>query len=222
MRAATPPPPISGSNLLVTRDGKLVVVADTDRDRLVIVDAQAKKVLATLPLTPGDEPGRLVEDAAGRVHIALRRAGAVVTFDPASLAIVERRAVCEGPRGIAADDAQGNLIVACADGKLVTLPSAGGPASASVFIGPDLRDVIVNASGLWVSTFKSAQLLRIDAGGVVGATFGVPQLTGNVAAFQKTTAQFQPEVAWRTRAVGGRVMMLHQAAQLDGIELAGP
>jgi len=222
VRAATPPPPISGGNLLVTRDGKLVVVADSDRDRLVIVDGETEKVLADLPLTSGDEPGRLVEDAAGRIHVALRRGGALVTLDPVSLSIVERRAVCEGPRGIASDDAHGNLIVACADGKLVTLPSAGGPASASVFIGPDLRDVIVNDGGLWVSTFKSAKLLRIDAGGVVGATFGLPQLTGNTRAFHMSIAQFQPEVAWRAAALGGKIVMLHQAAQLDEIELVGP
>ena len=222
VEAATPPPPISGGNLLVTRDGRLIVVADSDRDRLVVVADETKKIVADIPLSPGDEPGRMIEDAAGRVHVALRRGGALVTLDPLSLSIVERRAVCEGPRGVAADDAHGNVIVACADGKLVTLPSAGGPASASVFIGPDLRDVMVNDSGLWVSTFKSAKLLRVDAGGVVGATFGLPQLTGNVAAFHTTTAQFQPEVAWRTAALGGKVVMLHQAAQLDAIELVEP
>ena len=176
VQAPIPPPPVSGGNLLVTHDGAFAVVADADRDRLVVVDTASSKVVADLALTPGDEPGRLVEDAGGRVHVALRRAGSVATLELSRLQLVERREACGGPRGIAYDDAHGNLLVACADGKLVTLPSAGGAATSSVFIGPDLRDVIVNASGLWVSTFKSAKLLRVDDG-KVGATFGLPLLT---------------------------------------------
>jgi mono/diheme cytochrome c family protein len=222
VKAATPPPAVSGGNLLVTHDGKLVVVADSDRDRLVVVDGWSKKLLGEVPLMPGDEPGRLVEDAAGRVHVALRRGGAVATLDLASLTIVDRSAVCAGPRGIAFDAAASNVIVACADGKLVTLPSAGGPASASVFIGPDLRDVIVNEAGLWVSTFKSATLLRVGADGAVAARFAVPQLTSIDGQDPKTQANFEPEVAWRSAARGGQILMLHQAAQLDEIELVSP
>ncbi len=99
MRAAVPPPAISGGNLLVTHDGKFVVVADSDRDRLVVVDAPSKKVVADLALKAGDEPGRLVEDDAGRNQVALRRGGALVTLNLASLSIVDRRTVCQGPRG---------------------------------------------------------------------------------------------------------------------------
>jgi hypothetical protein len=219
--APTPPPPVSGGNLLVTHDGAFAVVADADRDRLVVVDTASSKVVADLALTLGDEPGRLVEDAAGRVHVALRRGGAVVTLDLSNLKLVERREACGGPRGIAYDDEHGNLLVACADGKLVTLPSAGGAATGSVFIGPDLRDVIVNASGLWVSTFKSAQLLRVDDG-KVGATFGLPPLTAFTGSGSMLQASFEPEVAWHAAAHGSKILLLHQAAQVDAIELVDP
>ena len=37
--------------------------------------------LATVALNAGDEPGRVVADAAGRVHVALRRGGALVSID---------------------------------------------------------------------------------------------------------------------------------------------
>jgi hypothetical protein len=223
VKAATPPPAVSGGNLLVTKDGKYVVVADSDRDRLLVVDGWSKKLLANVPLMPGDEPGRLVEGAAGRVHVALRRGGSVVSLDLTSLSIVNRTAVCAGPRGIAYDEAKSDVIVACADGKLVTLPGAGGPASSSIFIGPDLRDVIVNGSGLWVSTFKSAKLLRVGADGQVAASIGVPQLLGtDFQGPEQREAHFQPEVAWRSAEYSGHMVMLHQAAHVEEIELVSP
>ena len=49
-----------------------------------IVDLTQKKLERSVPLQPGDEPGRLVEDAQGLVHVALRRGAALVTIDPAT------------------------------------------------------------------------------------------------------------------------------------------
>ena len=77
---------------------KPAVAADPDRDQLYVVDLGAKKLQATIPLSDGDEPGRLVEDAGRRVHVALRRGGSVVTVDLATNAIVSRRPVCAAPR----------------------------------------------------------------------------------------------------------------------------
>src|SRR5258707_536707 len=75
---------------------------------------------------PGDEPGRLVEDATGLVHVALRRGGAIVSLDPKTGVLGARRAVCSAPRGIAFEVGAGLLHVACAGGELVSLPAAGG------------------------------------------------------------------------------------------------
>ena len=46
--------------------------------------SRATTVAAAGPsaLNAGDEPGRVVEDGAGRVHVALRRGGALVSIDP--------------------------------------------------------------------------------------------------------------------------------------------
>src|SRR6185503_4987226 len=85
--------PISGGNLLVTHDNAHAFVADPDRDRLVAVDL-ASGTATEIALNAGDEPGRLVEDAAGRIQVALRRGGALVTIDPTSDAVIARRAVC--------------------------------------------------------------------------------------------------------------------------------
>src|SRR5262245_40771617 len=85
--STTPPPswgvPVSGGNLLISNDGKFAVVSDPDRDRLLSVELATGTVVADVPLEINDEPGRLVEDAAGRFHIALRRGGALIDFDAA-------------------------------------------------------------------------------------------------------------------------------------------
>src|SRR5215208_1223411 len=77
-----PPPswgvPISGGNLYVTRDGA-AVGADPDRERILMVDLATQGILAEVPV-PDDEPGRVVEDGAGRLHVARRRGGAVLTL----------------------------------------------------------------------------------------------------------------------------------------------
>src|SRR5687767_6228533 len=75
-----PPPAISGGTLVVTDDG-LAVAADADRDRVYVVDLGAEVVRATVDLEAGDEPGRVVADADGRFHVALRGGGALLDLD---------------------------------------------------------------------------------------------------------------------------------------------
>jgi hypothetical protein len=92
------PPAVSGGTLLILADGKTAVAADPDRDRIYVVDVALRTVTFTLALSAGDEPGRVIEDAAGRVHVALRGGGALLTANPTSGAIVARRPVCAAAR----------------------------------------------------------------------------------------------------------------------------
>src|SRR5579884_918340 len=126
--AAKPPPPISGGTLLVTHDAAYAVVSDPERDSIYVVDLTAQNVSSTIALHDGDEPGRLVEDGAGRVHVALRSGGALATVDPAQGLLIARRNVCPAPRGVGWDGATDLVWVACATGELVALPAAGGIA----------------------------------------------------------------------------------------------
>ena len=73
--------PVTGGTLMISSDGARAIVSDPDRDRIVTIDLATGTTLKDLALSPGDEPGRLVEDALGRVHVALRRGGAIVTID---------------------------------------------------------------------------------------------------------------------------------------------
>ncbi len=205
---AVAPPAISGGTLRVLRDGHTAVASDPDRDRITVVDLKTAKIKATVTLSSGDEPGRIVEDAAGRVHVSLRRGGAVVTLDPASWTSISRRAVCAAPRGLAYDAKTDLIHVACTDGQLISLPAAGGAAVRTLKLDRDLRDVVVDGDRLLVSRFRSAQVLTLDANGKE-----VLRLTpAPFRSFEAHSGQlFSPSVAWRmVEMPGGGAAMVHQ------------
>ncbi|MSP61052.1 MAG: hypothetical protein EXR72_12050 [Myxococcales bacterium] len=215
------PPALSGGTLLLLRDGHTAVAADPDRDCLWVIDLPTEKAGAVY-LDPGDEPGRLVEDAAGRVHVVLRRGGAIADLDPASslAPLLSRRAVCPAPRGIAFDAATDRLHVVCAGGELVTLPAAGGAKTTVRPLERDLRDVVVDGDRLLISKFRAAELLVVDGAGTIVQRLSPP---GFSAPSVRAGATFSPAVAWRTIGLGGgRVAMLPPArAGLRGVDPAG-
>jgi hypothetical protein len=218
-----PPPswgvPISGGTMLVKRDGSHAVIADPDRDRIVSVDLTTGKVVADTALQLNDEPGRLVEDGTGLVHVALRRGNAIVSFDAATGALGARRAACAEPRGLVWDSAGDQIHVACSTGELVSFAASGGEATRRLRLERDLRDVVVGAGGqLFVTKFRTAEVLALDPQGVVvsrvkpptvrrfnssGGFEDVPEGDGKIDAI--------PAVAYRTLALSdGRILMTHQ------------
>lgn len=211
-----PPPwgvPISGGNMIVAHDGRHAIIADPDRDRVMSVDI-ASGATTEVPLQKDDEPGRLVEDAAGRIHVALRRGGAVVTLDD-KLAVLARRPVCAEPRGLAVDG--DSIDVACASGELVTLPAAGGDPTRVLHLDRDLRDVLVVGGQLYVTRFRSAELLALDASGAVTSRVSPPQVTRPAPEGPELGSGSAPPipaiaaVAWRTIALAdGTIVMTHQ------------
>ncbi len=230
--ATDPPPtwgvPITGGTMLVTKDGSHAYIADPDRDRIAVLDLDtgATKDIA---LQAHDEPGRLIEDGAGRIQVALRRGGALVTIT--NDAIASRRAVCAEPRGLAWDSATDLVHVACATGELVSFPAAGGDAVRNVFVDRDLRDVIVQGTNLLVSRFRASELVTLDANGAIvgrtvpptvqrfdsnGGGIAVPD-TAPVPGDAGTTPSDNgmvpavPAVAWRTIGLSdGSVLIAHQ------------
>src|SRR5688572_23153720 len=74
-----PPPPISGGTLIITRTDT-AVASDPERDQIWITLIEPDAAPVALALEKGDEPGRLVEDGNGKVHVALRSGGAIVTI----------------------------------------------------------------------------------------------------------------------------------------------
>jgi hypothetical protein len=202
------PPALSGGTLLVTKSGSYAVAADPDRDAIYVVDL-SKNSSKIVTLQAGDEPGRLAEDGSGHVHVALRRGGALVTVDPTSASIITRRSVCPAPRGLAWESATDLVWVACATGELVGMPASGGSATQSFVVERDLRDVLVTSSGLAVSQFRSAQVLRVDATGTISRRDNLPA----------PSPAFVPHVAWRTVASpSGVIYAVHQEETVNSLD----
>lgn len=217
-RAATPVPPLSGGTLLALSDGATVAVSEPDRDRVYLVDVGSGAV-RNIALQAGDEPGRLVEDAAGRVHVVLRRGGGVVSLDAKLGSVNSRRQVCPAPRGLAYRKATDELHVACAGGELVSLPASDGAAKRTLHLERDLRDVVVNDDGtLLVSIFRKADVLVV---GTDDAVVSRMQPGSGMVATLRGALHRTPAVAWRMLsfdAAKGAVLLLHQTGVTDTVD----
>jgi hypothetical protein len=212
-QAAKAPPAISGGTLLVTSNN-IAVAADSDRDLVWLVDLSTHAI-TKVALKAGDEPGRVIEDGAGRVHVGLRGSGSIATIDLASAKIVDRTAVCSAPRGLAYDAKSDAVHVACAGGELVTLPASGGKATRALRLDRDLRDVVVQGDNLIISRFRAAELLVVDAEGNVLNRQTPPKFGSNFNQGPEGDTSggttFTPQVAWRTVALpGGGAVFTHQ------------
>jgi DNA-binding beta-propeller fold protein YncE/mono/diheme cytochrome c family protein len=231
----TPPPswgtPVSGGTMLVAHDGSHVIVADPDRDRVLSIDLGTNQVAAELPLNPGDEPGRVVEDGGGRFYVALRRGGALLELsDYSTLGVVARVPVCPEPRGLVWDQASNAIDVACTGGELVTVPAGGNAVSRAVFVDRDLRDPVISGGKLYVTRFREAELLALDASGAIvtrvtppvvarfdesqNGGLGVDGGSGSGSGSGTIPVGEVPAVgavAWRTLVLpDGRIVMVHQ------------
>lgn len=230
VKAETSPPPISGGTLLVSRDGSKLVAADPDRDQVYVVDVATRSLERRVVLHAGDEPGRLVQDAAGRIHVALRGGRGVASFALGGPATDEprRSEVCDLPRGIAYDARRNQLYVACAEGKLVRVDPATGAAQLKVELGRDLRDVIVHDDSLFVTRFRASELVQVepDSGAVMGSRrppsayrVDIDTTTSSTTCTlmgvpATRTIESDADVVWRAIDVPGQgVALLHQRAE---------
>jgi len=210
--------PIMGGTLHVT--GATAIVSDPDRDRVVVVDLVVNRVRGEISV-PGGQPGRITEDARGRVHVILRESGEVLSFDPRDLDGAERHAVCQSPRGIAYDAGADALQIACRDGFLVTMGTDGAIAARVNVEEDDLRDIVATSAGLVVSRFRAAELVQLDRDGhALTHVTPASQVEGTDRHGQPI--EFVPQVAWRLAARGNRLAVVHQRATDREIELDQP
>ncbi len=213
------PPPVSGGTLHVTEDGRYAIASDPDRASLYVVSLETRTELHRIVLGPQDEPGRITDDSAGRVHVVLRRAGEVLTLDPATGTVLSRRPVCSAPRGIDVDPDSGELLVACAEGQLVRLSADSASPSRVVTLEHDLRDVVAQSGGkIFVSRFRSSEVLVLQDDAVV-ARIQPPDATGGFG-----SGAWESTVAWRLREHPDGVMLVHQysvGSQLGSTSFTG-
>lgn len=209
-RSTVAPPPISGGTLRISADGRLAVVAESDRDLVHIVDLEIDEVLTTIELEPGDEPGR-VAALDGDYVVVLRGSGDLVRIDGASWTVKQRVHVCASPRGADFDAEQGALWVTCLDGSFISLDAALRELSRTS-LANDLRDVVVTETALFVSRFRSADVLILDRNnGALLRTVPGLMFESPCRSIRQESQSRLANVAYRmVRSGPDEVMMVHQ------------
>ncbi len=216
------PPPLEGGTM-TTISESVVAISDPARDLLYFVDLDsAEPQPRTVPLPEGSQPTRIVVGSLGRVHVVLRGNHQIATVDIASGQPLAFYEPCALPRGIDYSTPLDHLYVSCAGGSLVELDASGTQTLREVQLQHDLRDVVVIPDGLWVSTFKTAEAIQLDAGLTV-QTQARPQDGRRPNGFNRGEVQLMtPEVAWRavSSPVAQQTIMLHQRAQSTTLGVA--
>lgn len=219
VKAQQPPLPIFGGTLEVLPDGIHAVAADPDRDLIWVVNSETMSQVGVVELESGAQPWRVAADSEGRVHVSLRGAGEVLTFDAETAAVLNRRPVCPNPRGVAERD--GTVWVSCLGGALHAVPSDPSIGDASgpfTDLDPDLRDVVVSRGNVLVSSFASA---GVEAVAYANYADYVP--AGPPVNLVRGSASSVPSVAWRVRpSREGGWLMAHQYGTNASIQLPPP
>ena len=195
------PPPVSGGHLDAAITGLWVAAADPDRDLFHRWDVQAG-ALHTTELPVGSEPGRVLAAHDGGGVVALRQAGQLAFIDPRGEVEV-LVSVCAAPRGLAWDGVPPTaVLVACADGDLVTVDVRSKAILERRMLKPDLRDVVVTDEGVFVSVFRSAEVIFLTDD---------EQHVFELEPEELENTDVRVSTAWRMRAQrGGGVVVLHQ------------
>ncbi len=195
------PPPVTGGHLAVLPGGD-VAAADPIARRLYLVSPTTRTVLERFDL--GGEPGRVVADELGGVHVVLRDAAAIASLEP-DTRVITTRSVCASPRGLGWSAERESLYVACFDGRVQRLPRVGGEAETiATLAAGDLRDAVPQPEGLWITVFRAARAVLLSYEGEVLREVSIPALSTH-------REDRIASIAWRAvPSPGGGLVIAHQ------------
>lgn len=202
------PPAISGGSMTALSDGTLVI-GDIDRDVLWVVKGHGE-LIRRIALSPGAEPGRVVEGAAGTAYVVLRKQNAIAQLDVAS-GTLSTFATCSMPRALVYRAAQHELLVGCADGSIARHVGATHTEFAVDSKISDLRDLVEEGDHLIATSFRSAKVFSIDsASGVTTSLTHTGVATDGVA-----------RVAWRAIGTPNGTLVSYQTERATKLPLIG-
>ncbi len=208
--------PVSGGTLLSLGTSGALVSSDPARDRIsVALDGNVSEI--TLP--EGSQPWRMTQLGGSTFAVSLRGSSKVVALDVDGAGDpLWEASVCTAPRGLDFELSSQRVHVACAGGELVSLNAETGEEEARVFLASDLRDVVAADGRLYVSRFRSAEVLFVEGGEVVKQVELPTVLV--TARFTDIERTMKPTVAWRMQAVpSGGVAVVHQRATVDEVPI---
>ena len=215
--------PLTGGTLSIIQQGRTAVVADLDASMVMFVRLADGARIQSTKFPAGSQPTRSVEDGEGRLHVLLRGTGQVATVDPTTGVVLNSDSVCAEPRGLTWDGPNQRIMVACAGGELVVRPLVG--SSRVLRPGGELRDVMIDPLGTFVSTFRNASLRAVAIDGTVMSTQRPPP--ASIGTYKGQPVSFEPNTAWKTLVTPtGDFVMVHQWAVNADVQsttdLAGP
>ena len=201
--------PLRGGGLI--RVDSRYVAVDPDGDRLVIFRHTGFEDAIALP--PRAQPFRLTSnnDFVFASLVGTQQVGAYRIDTPQTIWEVSP---CVEPRGV--DAYLEEVYVACASGEVVVLDAHTGETLRRRWLGTandDLRDVVIRQDGLYLTRFRSAEVLFLDRFTLVVRKRRSPKTwTEDTAPFPvEEPTRMVPAVAWRAipRPEGG-ILVLHQ------------
>jgi hypothetical protein len=205
-----PAKPLTPGGLHVFSAQRFVAVVDADNDKLTVVDTQDFRPRGSVRFPENSWPTSSIISGSGQLQVLLRGSGQLATVNVNTLELRSSRKVCNEPRGLTYDAALKRTLVACAGGELVSLFDDSSTRSVQTGIR-DLRDVVTAAGKIWVSTFRSAELIEVlssQTSDELGRRFKTPVVNVPLSANRNTMVG---RVAWKTFATeSGKVVMIHQ------------
>lgn len=216
--------PLRGGGL-VKIDARYMAAADPDGDRIVVFDATARLHHQTIELPEYAQPFRLVSDGTS-IFATLAGTQQVGRYDWETGEVLWEVSPCVEPRGLALDGS--DLHLACASGELLTLDAETGERLAYNWLGTrydDLRDAVIDPTGMFVTRFRSAEVLLVDPGTLqIQDLMRPPTLRETNAPFDvDEITTMAPAVAWKAvKRPGGGVIVLHQREELEPVLLDPP
>lgn len=210
------PAPVMGANLITLNGNRGWLVSDADRDRVSLVSDTG---VVHVPTGVGTRPNRAAEDSEGNVHVALRGTGELLSVSASGEPLARSR-VCRAPRGVAFDPTNEELVVACAEGKVVrhTVDPSDYRTVRTFDTDVDARDVVVQGDRVYVSRLRSAEVLEYRADALFTRhQLPTVELTNSLMVTERAASRLRPTVAWRMVASpeGDGVIVLHQRSLLD-------
>lgn len=210
--------PLMGGGMAVEGNGR-IWVSDPDGDRVLQLEPDGS-ILRTIDLDEGAVPNRIaIGDSA--VAVVLRTAGELLLIEREGTA-THRLAPCPEPRGMLAEG--DGLWLACAGGELVQVDLAAHRVERTLRVESDLRDVVRDGEDLWVSRFRTAELLLVnEIDGSVEEIRRPTVVDGDDMPVNRVSDPFSGFAAWRTVAhPEGGVVMLHQRGGDGPIDVLTP
>ena len=214
-KPASTPAGAIGSSIAYLSGKNQVAVVNPDQGSVSIVDAGSLATLSTIDV--GGEPHALLETKTGNLLVANYRAGEIVSVDPASGTVTGRRAICNGPYGLASSPDGAFVAVACEwDGSVLRIdPTTLAATKIATGLSRPRAVAVVGdgkSASVVVAEFTGGNVVHVAGDGTVSRVSLVPSSAPYRPALTKMTAN----LAAAFSSVDGKLAVAYELVNHTG------